>query len=72
MAAWTLPHRITDWCENLTTALDRRSRFLVKILHFNQKKRADGKAGSISIASHDKMSLLYETCDRRDRITLTD
>jgi len=26
MAAWTLPHRITDWCENLTTALDRRSR----------------------------------------------
>ncbi len=26
MAAWTLPHRITDWCEILTTALDRRSR----------------------------------------------
>ena len=26
MAAWTLPHRITDWCENLTTALDHRSR----------------------------------------------
>lgn len=34
MAAWTLPHRITDWCENLTTALDRRSRkyFLPLIL----------------------------------------
>ena len=26
MAAWTLPHRIADWCEFLTTALDRRSR----------------------------------------------
>ena len=26
MAAWTLPHKITEWCENLTTALDRRSR----------------------------------------------
>jgi len=26
MAAWTLPKKITDWCENLTTALDRRSR----------------------------------------------
>ena len=26
VAAWTLPHRITDWCEILTTALDRRSR----------------------------------------------
>jgi hypothetical protein len=25
MAAWTLPNRITDWCEILTTALDRRS-----------------------------------------------
>ncbi len=34
MAAWTLPHRITDWCEILTTALDRRSRkyFLTIIL----------------------------------------
>jgi hypothetical protein len=26
MAAWTLPNRIADWCEILTTALDRRSR----------------------------------------------
>ena len=26
MAAWTLPHKIAEWCENLTTALDRRSR----------------------------------------------
>ena len=26
MAAWMLPKRITDWCEFLTTALDRRSR----------------------------------------------
>ena len=34
MAAWTLPNRITDWCEILTTALDRRSRkyFLTIIL----------------------------------------
>ena len=23
MAAWTLPNRIADWCEILTTALDR-------------------------------------------------
>lgn len=26
MAAWTLPHRIAEWCENLTSTLDRRSR----------------------------------------------
>jgi len=26
MAAWTLPHRIVECCENLTSALDRRSR----------------------------------------------
>ena len=26
MAAWTLPNRKADWCEFLTTALDRRSR----------------------------------------------
>ena len=26
MAAWTLPEKITDWCEFLTTTLDRRSR----------------------------------------------
>jgi len=26
MAAWTLPKRIANWCEILTTALDRRSR----------------------------------------------
>ena len=34
MAAWTLPNRIADWCEILTTALDRRSRkyFLTIIL----------------------------------------
>lgn len=34
MAAWTLPDRITEWCEILTTALDRRSRkyFLTIIL----------------------------------------
>jgi len=34
MAPWTLPNRITDWCEILTTALDRRSRkyFLTIIL----------------------------------------
>ena len=34
MAAWTLPHRITEWCENLTTTLDRRSRkyFLTIVL----------------------------------------
>ena len=26
MAAWTLPDRIADWCQNLSTALDQRSR----------------------------------------------
>jgi hypothetical protein len=26
MAAWTLPEKITDWCQFLTTTLDRRSR----------------------------------------------
>lgn len=26
MAAWTLPKRIADWREILTTAMDRRSR----------------------------------------------
>ena len=26
MAAWTLPAMIMDWCEFVTTALDRRSR----------------------------------------------
>ena len=34
MAAWTLPDRIADWCQILTTALDQRSRkyFLTIIL----------------------------------------
>jgi hypothetical protein len=34
MAAWTLPNRIADWCQILTTALDRRSRkyFLTIVL----------------------------------------
>jgi hypothetical protein len=34
MAAWTLPDRIADWCQILTTALDRRSRkyFLTIVL----------------------------------------
>ena len=34
MAAWTLLDRIADWCQILTTALDRRSRkyFLAIIL----------------------------------------
>lgn len=26
MAAWTLPQKITDWCQFLTTTLDQRSR----------------------------------------------
>jgi hypothetical protein len=25
MAAWTLPDKIADWCETLTTAPDRRT-----------------------------------------------
>jgi DDE superfamily endonuclease len=33
MAAWTLPYRIAEWCENLTTALDRRSRkYFINVL----------------------------------------
>jgi hypothetical protein len=42
MAAWTLPKRITDWCEFLTTALDRRSRkyFVTVILRYGPKSEA--------------------------------
>ena len=77
MAAWTLPHRITDWCENLTTALDRRSRkyFISVVLGMvlaTGRRTVSSWLRAAGVSAEDREALLQQTCAQPHAVEMPD